>query len=84
MIFSSNPVGTNATQATCTRSFQERVLSFPDLNLSCFYNVFIFKASNKVRVACSSNDRDNGHNSLKNKVRSYFLHFRCVFIGFMQ
>ena len=38
MIFSSNPVRTNATQATCTRSFQERVLSFPDLNL-LFYNV---------------------------------------------
>ena len=43
MIFSSNPVRTNATQAICTRSFQERVLSFPDLNLSYFYNVFMFK-----------------------------------------
>ena len=46
MIFSSSTVRTNATKATCTRSFQERVLSFPDLNLSCFYtfilNVFIF------------------------------------------
>ena len=43
MIFSSNPVKTNATQATFTRSFQECVLSLLDLNLSCFYNVFMFK-----------------------------------------
>ena len=42
MIILSNPVTTNATQATCTRSFQECVLSLPDLNLSCFYNVFMF------------------------------------------
>ena len=42
LIFSSNPVRTNATQATCTRSFQECVLSLPDLKLSCFYNVFMF------------------------------------------
>ena len=43
MIFSRKPVRTNATQATCRRIFQECVLSLPDLNLSCFYNVFMFK-----------------------------------------
>ena len=43
MTFSSNPVRTNATQATYTRSFKECVLSLPDINLSCFYNVFMFK-----------------------------------------
>ena len=43
MIFLSNPVRTNATQATHTQNFQECVLSLPDLNLNCFYNVLMFK-----------------------------------------
>ena len=63
MIFSSIPVRTNATQDTCTRSFQKRVLSFPDLNLSCFTMFLCLRVSNKVRVACNSNYRDNGNNS---------------------
>ena len=41
-MFSSNPVRTNATHDTCTRSFQECVLSLPELNLGCFYNIFMF------------------------------------------
>ena len=51
MIFPGNPVRKTATQATCTQSFQECVLSFPDLNLIFFFffffffffNVFMFK-----------------------------------------
>ena len=67
MIIPSNPVRKTATQATCTQSFQECVLSFPDLNLIFFFFFFItfscLRASNKVRVACNSNYRDNGNNS---------------------